>query len=145
MGATCLEPGRELDALVCEKVFDWRWVTLPVIQSPIGSVTGEIECLLPPDVPDSGPCRAAHHVERGAVHEGYFSWSTDWMAIPVIMKQMPRYTFQFERHHRGSCFCRIILPGECMVDRPTQQWEASSGFSLPHAVCAATLQAIEDK
>ena len=87
-GPTCLEPGRELDALMCEKVFGWRWVTLQLIRTPIGSVGGEIECLLPPDVPDSGPCRVAYHVERGAVHEGYFSWSVDWIAIPAIMKQI---------------------------------------------------------
>ena len=114
-----MEPGGELNALVVEKVMGWQKYN----EEPHGdywrSDDGRIHFL------DTLP-----------------GFSTDNELLDEIMKRMPRYTFQFERHHRYGCFCRIILPGECMVDRPTKQWE-SRGQSIMHAVCLAALQAMD--
>lgn len=147
-----MEAGRELNALVAEKVMGWRWVVMQRVKPIFGGGAGdEIDCLIPPDCPDSGPLRLGFIVKRGAVHEGCGDWSTDIAAAwPVVEKMRtmgkPLYLIPYRDgwmvgHDNGEGYLDhqdTAFGGT--VD--SHLFNSATAPTAPHAICLAVLEAV---
>jgi hypothetical protein len=135
MNIDTLEAGRELDALVAEKVMGWTW---PDDRCPIcgwsfsdtaaeGCVPGDCSQRPIPTVPES---------------EDYPHYSTDitaaWEVVEKMLGQLPQQDIHFQHLEYtgwgvGTCF-----------NKEEGGWdEWMYGETLPIAICRAALKAVE--
>ena len=148
-----MEPGRELDALILEKVFKWRWVVMQRVKPLFGGGAGdEIDCLVLPDCPDSGPLRLGFMVERGAVHEGSLDWSTNMVAAWELVEKLKDDGWQWNIGiDEDGCDIDITKGDDNYYTydgKPNPEYRTKhevDADTAPHAICLAALKALEDQ
>jgi len=123
------KPGRELNVLVAEHIFEWRKVPGPGTDYDGPCETFDV--FVPPTIDDPFPL----YPPRGAIKPWYFcrNWSTD---ISEAMEVR-------ERIHRTIGGTEIIsvcgdLPELCKIWNGNNYIEAK-GHTIPEAICKAAL------
>lgn len=143
-----MNPGRELDALVAEKVFGCKvekregHKTGPVRTGTIGELIGRTEytcnCPTMDYVNDFGAFDPKFpHSDNAGLFSSIKHYSSEIAAAWEIVERMR------ERHHWTRIELNNFGKGTWLVN--FEIGGATSGESAPHAICLAALKAVEGK
>jgi hypothetical protein len=124
-----LEAGRELDALIAEKVLGWHWVT--------GILAFDHPCLISPERYEE----KAFYVKDTNSHGNYIGlfakYSTEIAAAWELVKEM-------ESRDIGFSFGSVIPNSDPIVyEAQFDLFEVAVEFTEPLAICKAALFAVE--
>lgn len=131
-----LPPGRELDALVAEKVMGYRREKAP---PDANGENGGTDVLVPPDY----EVASWAYPPLGGIALTYFvpRFSTDLTAAWRIVNKLTTTTKQWFRINVFSTGCTATFE---VIGAGDRDFEVSAeSFEVPHAICLAALKAAE--
>lgn len=154
---TKLPPGRDLNAMVAEKIMGWRWVKFgPKNGSPLTAIVPPIHMYNNPHRQQPSDALAERYDdwdmlswndEHGRYHRGLFLYSSDIADAYSVVEAMRELDFWFSCSFKSGIFendqhragWRVRF--RC-VRAGIRGDHTAVSESLPHAICLAALSAV---
>jgi len=149
-------PGRELDALVAERIFGWRWMAYPAPNNPTETW---LTAIFPPPAPDRIVVANRYdRIWRPSSRDAprFVEWDTcPWWEDGEIQRGVPHYSTDIaaawlvveKMDFDERALVRDSSAGLWYVQRWSHKgrfmWEAE-GVTAPHAICLAALEAVKE-